>query len=100
MFGALSGHFSATQIPATFRPLSINYKMGRIDIVQISTIIKTWQTLSNGEHPIVTKVYINKRKKLFATGLSSSLGKWKKTVVIIPTLLNLSTLIKAEFMAM
>lgn len=50
--------------------------MGRIDLAQISTILKTWQTLSNGEHPVVTKVYVNKKKKLFVTGLSTTLGKW------------------------
>jgi integrase/recombinase XerD len=50
--------------------------MGRIDKADISTIIKNWQTLDNGEHPIVTKVYSNKKRKLFTTSLSSSPGKW------------------------
>jgi integrase/recombinase XerD len=50
--------------------------MGRIDKAEISTILKTWQTLENGEHPIVTKIYSNKRRKLFTTGLSTTPGKW------------------------
>jgi integrase/recombinase XerD len=50
--------------------------MGRIDNAEISTILKTWQTLENGEHPVVTKVYSNNKKKLFTTGLTCSVGRW------------------------
>ncbi len=50
--------------------------MGRIDKAVVSLTLKKYQTLKNGEHPVVIRVYSNGRQKLYATGLSSSPGKW------------------------
>lgn len=42
----------------------------------VSTVLKTQELLKNGEYTVCIRVYCNKRRTLFSTGLTSSLARW------------------------
>lgn len=50
--------------------------MDNTDGVTITTILKTWQTLNNGEYPVVVRVTHNRKTRYIATGESSTKGRW------------------------
>lgn len=49
-----------------------------MDGATVTAVLKTWQTLSNGEFPVVIRVTHNRKPKYIGTGQSSTKGRWNQ----------------------